>query len=83
MFYNAMEANREKAREENYNKLKELIRSQDEDGKINEYYQAYLYMITMENKIESQKKDLDKFRSFFSALFELLPKQFTEKTIIG
>jgi len=71
------------ARKENYEKLKSFIKSQDEDGKINEYYQAYMHMIVMEKTIEDQKKEISRYKSFFATLSALLPTKFTEKTIIG
>ena len=73
---------RDDARKENYEKLKTLLNSQ-EDGKINEYYQAYEHMIAMEVKIQVQAVEIAKYKNFFANLSSLLPQKFTEKTIIG
>ena len=72
----------EKARKQNFEKLKKLLNSPDENGKLNEYYQAYEYIVGLEVKNELQGVEITKYRNFFSSLFSLLPKPFTENTII-
>jgi len=83
MYQNPNAQWQEDARKESYEKLKALISSRDVNGKINEYYQAYMHIAVMEHKLSEQEKEIKKYRGFFASLSALLPHKFDEKTIIG
>jgi hypothetical protein len=81
--YDWAKANREQEEEKAYVRFKESLSLKDKDGYVNEHYLVLNHLHRMEGLIEKQQKELNEYRSFFLALRNFLPKEFTVNDIIG
>ena len=68
---------------EKFEELKKHIVSQDENGKFNEYFLAHEHIYYLENRLKEQEEQIREYRSFFSLLSKLLPRQSSIYDVIG
>lgn len=82
-YYDHGEALRIKERAEKYEELKKFISSKDENGKINEWVLAHNHIVSLEQEMEEQKKQIEEYEKFFSMMQSLLPRQYSIHDVIG
>ena len=71
----------QEAMKEAYNKLKESL-TKDADTHAKNFH-LLMVLNKMEQKIEDQEKEIEKYESFFSLLKSFLPRSFSSSTLIG
>ncbi len=71
--YDGKKIKQEKDRLDNFNELKNGISSLDKNKELNKYFLAYIHIIDMEKELDDNKKELDRYRNFFSIMKMLIP----------
>lgn len=82
MYFDHNQANLDKKSKANFEELKLRI-SKLEDGKVNEFYYAYRYILDLEIKMKKLEEKNNEYFSFFSKLSSLMPRTFLANDIIG
>jgi len=72
-YYDRCKLKRKLECEDNFIELKKYITSEDERGK---WFLAHEYIINMEQELEKQSAQIEKYKEFFSLMRELLPRQY-------
>ena len=83
MYYDRHKASKIKKNAEKFEELKKFISSRDENLNVSEWSPALDHILSMEMKISEQKKQLEKYQSFFSLMRELLPRESSTSRTIG
>lgn len=83
MYYNRHKASKIKKNAEKFEELKKFISSRDENLNVSEWSPALDHILSMEMKISEQKKQLEKYQSFFSLMRQLLPSESSTSRTIG
>ena len=83
MHYDHVKAARNKANREKYEELKKFITSSNKKGKLSDWFPAHEHILSMENTIERQNKQIQEYRNFFSSLSLLMPRKSSIHDIIG
>lgn len=74
---------RKKECADKYAELKKQITSNDENGKLNEWFLAHEHIVDLESKLQQQEKQIEEYRSFFSLMRKLLPRVPSIHDVIG
>jgi hypothetical protein len=82
-YYDHGAAMRKKECADKYAELKKHIISKDENGKLNEWFLAHEHIVYLENKLQQQEKQIEEYRSFFSLMRNLLPRESSIHDVIG
>ena len=83
MYYDRHKASKIKKNAEKFEELKKFISSRDENLNVSEWSPALDHILSMEMKISEQKKQLEKYQSFFSLMRQLLPSESSTSRTIG
>ena len=82
-YYDHGAAMRKKECADKYAELKKHITSKDENGKLNEWFLAHEHIVDLESKLQQQEKLIEEYRSFFSLMRRLLPRELSIHDVIG
>lgn len=82
-YYDHGAAMRKKECADKYDELKKHITSKDESGKLNEWFLAHEHILDLESKLQQQETQIEEYRSFFSLMRKLLPRESSIHDVIG